>query len=174
MEIVNYDLKTFLEQPQETIDEYMGILKFAESIPTEKEVFHLKLKDVEFIKQELYGEITEVISKVQNLPVRLVETMPITRFFGLYNSVKEQIEVISRAEKNGLSSNDDSDPRFEAVGGNEIMGKYGILNTVVPLAEQFGWTIEQIENMSYSTIFSILLYNKDRSAIQTRMNKINI
>lgn len=173
MQIVNYDLKTFLEQPQETIDEYMRILRFIEEVPTDQEVFHMKLKDVEFIKQELYGDIVEVIARVQRLPIRLVETMPITRFFGLYNSIKKQIETIRKGEENGLMSGE-GDPRFEAVDGGKIMGKFGILNTLIPLAQQFGWSIEQIENMSYSLIFSILLYNKDVAKVQERMNKIKI
>ena len=173
MEIIDYPLKEFLQQPQELIDDYMSYLKFLQPIPTVKKVYHMKLKDVEFIKNNLYGEIVDVICMVEKRSVDMVLAMPITRLFGLYNSVKQQIENISKAEKNGLGG-DGGDPRFEAVGGGAIMARYGIYNTILPLSEQFGWTVSQIENMPYSEIFTILLYNKDRENIQTKMSLIKI
>lgn len=172
MTITDYKLKDFLKQPQTTVDEYMGFLKYLDPIPTDREVFHLKLKHVEFIKQNLYGDISELVARVQKINNAEVMDMHILQFFGLYNSIKDQIEKITRAEKNSLSEG--GDPRFEAVGGGEIMAKYGIYNTILPLSEQFGWTIGQIENMPYSEVFSILRYNKDRTKVQSMMNQIKI
>ena len=68
MTIENFELKDFLTKDEETVRKYVTALNFVKPVNTKKEVFHMKLKHVEFIKRNLYSNedsaIVEIVSKV--------------------------------------------------------------------------------------------------------------
>jgi len=173
--IKNYRLKDFLTKDRELIAEYMNVLQFTAPVFTKKKVFHLKLKQVEFIKQNLNSNddkaIIKIISIVQKCKKKEILKMPIVKFFGLYNSVKEQIEKISNAEQNSLTT-EITNIKWEAVNGSERMQKYAIYNTLDALAEGDILKYNKIMNLPYSEVFTKLLMEKEKKALQDEMNAI--
>lgn len=175
MEITNYKLKDFLIQPRELIQEYITILGYAKKIETKKEVFQMKLKHVEMIKENLYSnndaDLIKVIAKVQSTEIKDVLEMPILEFFGILNSVKEQIETIARAEERGLQSNH-VNVKWETVQGSKRLAKYGIYNTLKKLAGTKIWEYKKLMNCKYSEVFTLLMLLKDENDIQLDMDQI--
>jgi len=174
-EIKNYKLKDFVIQDEQTIIDYVNLLQYVEPIPTTKEVFHLKLKHVDFIKEALTDNndlmLIKIIALVQGITEIKVFEMPITLFFGLLNSVKEQIKIIAKAEQNTLAS-DIPNMKWESVNGSERMNKFGIYNVLDNLADGDILKYESILNLSYADVFTKLRMNKVKEDLTNEMNKI--
>jgi hypothetical protein len=97
--------------------------------------------------------------------------MPIIHFFGIINSIKEQLMTIVSAEENGLTPSD-VNMKWEQVGGSERMEKFGIINTLDKLTGKKPHLHKIYLNMKYSEIFTILLKWKTEAEIQKEMNQI--
>ncbi|WP_431137468.1 hypothetical protein [Psychroserpens mesophilus] len=198
-EIKNYKLKDFLKQPTELILEYVEILRLLKPIETKYDIYNLKLKEVEFIKENLNltndETIIEIISMVQGyedyvtpkwltkiLPSKVVQylnakkkrkvlNLRITEFFGLLNNVKNQLEQISKAEASSLTS-EHTNIKWEQVNGSERLQKFGIYNTLDALADGDILKYDAIMNLEYSEVFTKLLMNKTNSDLQHEMQNI--
>ena len=87
MNIENFKLIDFFNQPSELIAEYMTVMKFLKASKTRKQVFNMKLKKVEFIKSCLNSgidrDLIKMISKIEKISEEAVLEMPIIDFFGL-------------------------------------------------------------------------------------------
>lgn len=174
-EIFNFKLKEFLKQDPELIREYILALQYLKPVKSKREVFHLKLKHVEFIKQNLYSnedsELIKIVGIVQKVKIKEVLEMKIVEFFGIVASVKEQLNRIAKAEDNTLSPTE-INFKWEAVDGDAKMSKFGIYNTLNSLN---GGTIlnnKKIMNLPYSEIFTELLRMKTSSELQKEMDAI--
>lgn len=174
-EIENFKLYEFFEQPQELIDSYMIVLQYVKPCKTEQEVFKMKLKQVEEIKQAFAAIDIElfinVICEVQNLTKDEVANLPIIEFYSILNGIKEQLKVIYKAEENGLTPSR-VNFEWEAVGGSERMAKFGIFNTLEMLSGEDITKHEQILNMRYNDVFAILLRKKVVEDLKYEMNEI--
>ncbi|WP_048331019.1 hypothetical protein [Bizionia psychrotolerans] len=174
-EIKNFELGEFFKQSPELITDYVEILKHVQPIQTKNEIFHLKLKDVEFIKEHLMSnsdeEILDIISKVQGLKPKEVMKIKIVEFFGLMNSIKEQIIQINKAEASSLVS-DHVNFKWEAVNGSERLQKFGIYNTLDSLSDGDILKWNAIMELPYSDVFMKLLINKTQSDLSYEMNQI--
>lgn len=176
MDIINYKLKSFLKKSRKLIEEYVLVLKYVRPKETNNEIIHMKLKDVEFFKKNIYSNsdkaLIKIISMVQNIPEKKVFDYKIVDFFGYVNSVKSQLEVISRAEENSLTS--EPNVKWELVNGAEEMAKFGIYNTLENLSNGNALEYEKYEEMKYSKIFVILHMRNTMNALQRQMEKIKL
>jgi len=174
-EIINFKLKEFLNQDPELIQEYIVALQYLKPIKTVKEVFHLKLKHVEHIKQSLYSneddELIKIVARVQGLKLKEVFEIKIIEFFRIIASVKVQIDTIRKAEENRLSPAE-INFKWEAVEGDEKMSKFGIYNTLESLSGGDILKYKKIMNLPYSEVFTALLMKKTASDLQRKMDRI--
>lgn len=176
-EIENFKLSEFLNQDIETIKAYVTILKFIPSQETENEIFHMKLEDVEFFKQNINSSedssIIEIVAKVQDIEIEEVLEMEIITFFALLNSIRKQIEKLINAESEMLNP-DYVDPRWSAVSGSDRMAKFGIYNTLEMLSNGDILKYQKIMELSYSEVFTVLLMRKTKGDIEREMKAIKI
>lgn len=174
-QITNFKLKDFFKQPIELVKEYVNLLQNLEPTPTKNKVFHLKLKDVEFIKQYLTssddGEIIKILSIVEDISESQVLHLTIVEVYGLINSIKEQIEIINKAELSSLSS-DNTNIRWEAVNGSERLKKFGIYNTLDSLSKGDILKWNDIMELPYSEVFIKLQMDKTNNDLQEEMKQI--
>lgn len=175
MTIENFKLKEFLRQKPELIKKYIVALQFMEALPTKKEVFHLKMKHVEFIKENLYSDedanLIQIIARVEGVKVSKVLNMEIIKFFRLVTSVKEQLTRIQNAERVSLSPSEDN-IKWIAVDGDAKMSKFGIYNTLEKLSKGDILKHKAILNLKYSEVFTVLYMKKTMSELQTEMDRI--
>lgn len=175
MIIENFKLIEYLNQPIEVIEKYLIALRYLKPIETEQEVYNMTLGEVEFIKNNIdSGEdanLIEIVSKVQKCTKEEVLDIKIIKFFGLINSIREQLKVILTAEENALTPNE-VNMKWELVEGSQRMSKFGIYNTLESLSGGDPLKYEAIMNMTYSEVFTILLMRKTASEIQSEMNKL--
>ena len=174
-EIINFKLKDFLKQDSELIQEYIVALQYVKPVETVKEVFHLKLKHVEHIKQNLFSnedaELIKIVGRVQGLNIKQVFELKIVEFFGIVASVKVQVDKIAQAEDNTLSPSE-INFKWLAVEGDEKMSKFGIYNTLESLSGGDILKYNKIMNLPYSEIFTTLLMKKTANELQKQMDKI--
>lgn len=194
-EIKNYKIKNFLRQSPELIAEYVQILGFINPIQTNKEVYHLSLRKVEFIKENLNNStddsLLEIMAMVQGYEdKKIIKKLPkfivnlfqlsakskvlnlrIVDFFGLLNSVKEQISDINNAESSALVSTH-TNIKWEQVGGSDRLQKFGIYNSLYSLSDGDILKWEQIMELPYSEIFIKLLMDKENGDLQIEMQNI--
>lgn len=198
-EITNYKVKEFLKQPTDLILEYVDVLKHLKPIETNLEVYNLSLKNVEFIKENITNSddisILEIIAIVQDykeiiVPKWLIKLLPnvvnkyiqqshlrkvlnikITEFFGLINNIKNQLEVISKAESSSLVS-ENTNVKWEQVNGSEKLKIFGVFNTLDSLAGGDILKWNQINELPYGEVFTKLLMNKINADLQMEMQNI--
>ncbi|OCK42536.1 hypothetical protein BA195_10190 [Tenacibaculum soleae] len=174
-QITNFKLKEFYKQPIELIEDYVNILKNLEPQQTKNQVIHLKLKDVEFIKQNLTsendGDLISIISMVQGIKNSEVLHLDVIQVFSLINSIKEQIQKINRAELSSLSV-DNTNIKWESVNGSERIAKFGIYNTIDNLAKGDILKWNAIFELPYSDVFMKLLMDKTNNDLQKEMEQI--
>ena len=174
-EIENFQVQEYLIQDYDTQYDYAVLLSNLKPVSTNHEIFHMKLKYVDMIKQSLssgdINEIIEVVSMVQGVRVEAVKRMKIVDFFGLLNSIKEQITTIIDGESNALVSNH-IDHNWDSVNGSEKMEKFGIYNTLWILSNGDPTKFEDIMEMSYSDVFTVLYMKKIQGDLEHQMNQI--
>jgi len=89
-------------------------------------------------------------------------------FFAHYNHIRNEIEQVNEREQ--LLSYDPT--AEEEAAGIEAFGKFGYFGQIRSLAKQYGWTLEYVKELPYSTAFTILLYDKEEADFNTRLMKI--
>lgn len=175
MEIENYKLKDFLRKDRSIIERYVVALQYLNPEDTAREVFHMKLKHVEFIKKNLYSGndegLVKIVAKVQRIKIKEVYEMRIVEFFSIISSVKKQIDIILRAENSSLSPNE-VNYKWEMVEGEKKMAKFGIYNTLESLSGGDALKYKLYMEMEYSEIFTILYMRKTAAELQREMDKI--
>jgi hypothetical protein len=175
MKITNYTLEEFSKQSPELISEYITALNYLPAKQTRRKIFHMKLKHVEFIKTNLGSGIDDdlisIFAKVQKIKKNEVYKVEIIEFFGILNSIKEQIKEISTAEETSLMPTY-PDLKWEMVQGSKKMAKFGIVNTLDMLSGNDATKHEYYRNMKYSYIFLLLLKRKTESDLQHEMSLI--
>lgn len=175
MNIENFTLLEFFNQKKELIQEYTVALSYLKPKKTRCEIFEMKLKHVELIKNGLDSgddrDLINIISKVQKIKKKEVLDMNIIDFFSLLASVRVQMEVIFKAEQNGLSDSK-INLKWLAVEGSERMKKFGIYNTLDKLTNKKPHLYKVYMNMAYSEIFTILLKWKTEEELNNEMSKI--
>ena len=175
MKITNYKLIEFMNQPPELVQEYLVALRYLKPRETAREVFSMKLKEVEMIKRTLNSgedrDLLKIVAAVQDISEEVVLDLPIIEFFGLIASIREQMKVINQAEENGLKPSH-INVKWEAVNGSERMARFGIYNTLESLSGGDATKYDFYMNMDYSEVFTILLMRKTASDLQHEMNQI--
>lgn len=174
-EIKNYRLREFLEQPAELQANYERILSKIQPLDVKRTLWDLKLKHIEELKQSGLedGEVLlKIIGKMNRLKVSEVLEMRIITYFRALLSLKEQFEQILKAEKALIPKH--TNLKWEMVDGPKRMAKYGIYNTVIPLSKQLNKSFKGVLNMSFSEVYTVLMYNKDNSDLQHEMNNIKL
>jgi len=175
IEIENFKLIDLLNQEQDLIQNYVVALRYVKPKETKRDLFNMKLKHVELVKQTIDSgedrDLIKIISKVQKCTEEEVLDFPIIEFFGLLNSIREQLNLIVTAEENALTPSE-SNLKWEAVNGGERMAKFGIYNTLEMLSGGDATKYSHYMNMAYSEVFTILLMRKTASDLSHEMGKI--
>jgi len=174
MNITNYKLIDFLNQQPELISEYSTALSYISPSKTKKDIFHMKLKHVEFIKKNFNTEgkqLIEVVSRVQRISEDAVLDLSIIDFFGIINSIKEQMERIIKAEESSLTPSK-VNVKWEMVNGSEKMAKFGIYNTLENISGGNALEYKKYMNMNYSEVFTILYMRKTAAELAAEMDEI--
>ncbi len=175
MNIENFKLIDFLNQDTDLINRYSIALRYVKPIETERKVFEMKLKHVEFIKQTFEGgtevDLIKIVSKVQKCTKEEVLDFDIVKFFRIIASIREQISLIVKAEESSLTPSEVS-VKWQIVNGSEKMSKFGIYNTLESLSGGDATKYQHYMDMQYSEVFTILLMRKTASDLQHEMNKI--
>ena len=176
MTIENFKLIEFLNQSPELIQEYIIALRYIKAKETKRKVLLMKLKHVEYLKENVNSgndlDLIKVVAKVQKCTKEIVLDMPIIEFFGILNSIREQIKVIVTAEVNALTP--EVNLKWDIANGAERMAKFGIYNTLESLSGGNALEYKAYMNMTYSEVFTILLMRKTSSDIQREMGDIKI
>lgn len=175
MIIENFTLKEFLMQDTKLVNEYIVALSYLKPCKTKRTVFHMKLKHVELIKKKLYSgqdnDLIKIVGKVQGISKEEVIELPIIEFFRLMASIREQMEVIARAEESSLTPSE-VNFKWAAVDGDKIMAKFGIYNTLESLSGGDALKYKKYMEMAYSEIFTILFMRKTASELAKEMDEI--
>ncbi len=176
-EIENFKLKEFVTKPQDLIEEYLTILRYIKSTKTENDIFHMRLRDVENLKKWMEGDSDEdllsAIALVQGCSEDEVQDYDIIKFFGVINSIKEQLDTIYSAEV-GMMAGGYVNKKWEIVNGAERMAKFGIYNTLESLSGGDVTKYNTILDMKYSEVFTIIAMRKTASDLQYEMEQIKI
>jgi len=175
MEIKNYRLIKFLNLPEEEIIKTSAILRLLNPTPTKKRIEEFTLGEVEDMKDAFntadYREIIHTIAMLEGVKDRKVLGFKIVKFFGLYNSVCEQIEKLYKRESDFLSPRH-VDKKWEQIRGSERLAKFGIFNTLDRLADGDATKYDYFLNMKYSKIFTILYMKNVQDTLNSEMLKI--
>ena len=89
-------------------------------------------------------------------------------FFAHYNYIRNEIEQVNEREQ--LLSYEPT--AEEEAAGIEAFGKFGYFGQIRSIAKQYGWTLEYVKALPYSTAFTILLYDKEEADFNRRLMKI--
>lgn len=170
-EIINYKLKDFLEQDEDLILEYSNILKLIEPTPTKHQLHEMTLREVESIKVIINDpeHLPEVFNYFQGDDK--IENIKIVEFYGIINSITNQLENLLRMETRELVS-EHTDFKWEAVDGSQRISKLGILPMIDNLALGNILKYEEILNLPYMTVFNNLRMKRILKDIQHDMDKI--
>jgi len=175
MQITNFKLIDFLNQDPELINQYIVALRYLKPCETERQVFEMKLKHVEYIKQTLEGgnevDLIKIVAKVQKCTEEQVFDFDIIKFFRIISSIKEQISLITKAEENSLTPSE-MNVKWEIVNGPERMSRFGIYNTLESISGGDATKYKHYMNMQYSEVFTILLMRKTANDLQHEMSLI--
>lgn len=193
-EIIDYKLKEFLQITDiNLITNYLFVLDLLKPLnvidnpnykkwkfwfKTPKDVVikaprELSFGDVTMIRSYFNeGTIEGVIKSVKlcsNLTENQILNLPITKFYGIINFMKEDLIQLSNMETNELSDDKSFDINLEAVNANGRMARFGVLNTIDSLAKEDILRWEEIEKLPYMTVFTKLLMDKEKADIQREL-----
>jgi hypothetical protein len=172
MKLENFKLIEFYNQNQELQNEYIHILKYLKPRETKKKLFDMTLDEVTTIKTSSSdGEIVHCISLMNESTDEEVLDLPIIDFFAYFNFMQQELKNLNEIEKNNLTPTY-TNPKWDVVGGNERMQKFGILNTLDMLAGGNILNYKEILKMKYSEIFAILLMRKEKNEIEYEISKL--
>ena len=176
MEITNFKLKTFVRQEKELVVKYLTALRFLNPVETKNKLSSLTLREVEFFKKNINSPNDDVlylmVSKIEGIDVKKVSEMKILRFFGVLASIRNQLEKISNAEAQLVP--EIPNLKWDLVGGSEVMGKYGVMNTVKFLAKGDHEKYDFYLGTRYSKVFSWLMQDKEDLELAKKMDKIKL
>lgn len=174
MQIKNYTFEDFIKMDQDTVDEYMVILRNIKNVDTDTKVNQLTLKEVDDLKKgqlnPTNNNLIAMVAMVQSIEEDVAMKLPIVSFIPIYLSIVEQLEHLVNGEQQLVPAH--TNLKWEMVEGSVKMGKFGLFNTTISLAEQFNTTPQEIEKWKYSYVFTILLHNTVKGNLQYEMSKI--
>ena len=174
-EIINYKLSVFLEQGIEKIEEYMGLMRYMKPIETKRQIFDLRLRDVQDVKDNLaegtFKELIRCVEIAEDLDKEEVMKMKIVDFWGKVLSVKKQIEDINHMERVSLST-DRTNFHWEAVNGGDRLAKFGIYNTLDTLADGDILKYEAVLDLPYADVFTKMYMNRVKADIEAEMAQL--
>jgi hypothetical protein len=185
--ITNYKLQDFLKIKDEAmIAEYTSFLDLllpAKEVQNPKSRWYTrepKKLPVKSVRELTFGEvsnirdcfnkgtiesITEAVKMVTGIEEKYIQEFTIVDFYCILSSIKQDLIDLSHMEANELAS-DDFDVHMEMVNAGQRMSRFGILNTINSLALDDITKWEMIEKMPYMTVFTKLMMDKEKAAIQ--------
>lgn len=173
--IKNIRLSRLLLSNAEEIQQIITLMNHLKPIDTKQEIFYLKLREVQDIKEHLTeGTIDNLINAImitEELSYGKVLRMRLLDFFPRVNSIVKQVETINSAEQTSLSS-DHSNFKWEAVGGADKLSKFGIYNTLDNLSKGNILKWNEVLDLSYADIFTKLYMDTVKGDLEQEMNLI--
>jgi hypothetical protein len=176
--LVNIKTKRLFSLETTKFEQYHNTLKLlkAKSI--------LKGKQAKSIESLTFGEVVELkrnlstptienvlraFSLVFELSDQDVLKTDVVDFYHAFNFIKEEITIIADREQKKLSSVPDE--KLKSAGIEEL-NIFGELNTLILIGEKFGKSPQEVENWSYSLVFSLMYHDKISNDISKRYSKI--
>jgi len=194
--ITNYKLSQFFAlQDIETVDSYMSILdllrpinhitnpkyhwfnKEPKTLPI-KPVMTLSFGEVISLRKDFNNvtqqAIFEAIKLVTGLSQKSILNLRIIDFYSIISTIKQQLIDISNMEINELSpdENQESNVDSQMVRADERMARFGELNTINFITGKDITKWAEIQKLPYLTVFTWLIMNKEQSAIQKDIEKL--
>lgn len=173
--INNYKVKDFLKKDIETIEEYIGILKYINPTKTKNKIFDMTLRNVQSIKDYLLEGTFEELIKCAIITEEKTEkeilSIGIVEFWGIIQGIVKQIEDINHMERVSLTS-EHANFKAEAVNYSEKMSKFGIYNTIDRLANGDITKYETILDLPYADVFTKMYMDRVKSDLEKDMSNI--
>lgn len=115
--------------------------------------------------ESLY-ECFQIVFKVK---LKTYVNQSVVDYFYAMNWLKNSVRELMEREAKTLSS--DIDPLLDAAGIKRLV-KFGELNTLKAIGQQFGKSPREIEDWKYSLVFSLMLHDKVSSEVQKEFNNL--
>lgn len=114
------------------------------------------------------ADFTKVFMIVFGIPERRLMRIRVKEFFMALNWVKVELDQLITREKHLMGVED-----YEMVeAGSERMNVFKEMNILIPLSKEYGMTPEQIASWNYSTVFTIMYYDKVSRDVEKAYNEI--
>lgn len=175
--INNIKLKHFHRLSEVDQKEYIKILSFLKPIPTlgrrsAKDVFEMTFAEVENMRRGVSSPegMIKAMSTFFDCPEKYLVDYRIVQFYHAFNHLMSQLQHITNIERINLSK----PPKQDMIdAGVKELDRFGALNTLDLLAKEYGKSPEEIEQWSYSLIYSLMWKRKIESDIQDNWQEAN-
>jgi len=190
---IDYQFKDFIKiNDTELIDTYLFILEHLNPLDEivnpnykwwNKELYKLKIQPIielsfeqvtnirnNFNEASIQG-IIDSIAIITGLKNNNIERFKISVFYGIINSIKEQLEQITNIEINELTD-DEEDIDLLSVNASERMAKFGAINTIDSLANNDVLKWSEIEKLPYLTVFTKLKMDREKARINKEIMEL--
>ena len=182
MTIPNIPLSTFLKLPDISEFEPLKFLEAKDKIIapgsycqeleiTAKEIEKMKWGQVMSMRISIAENdttgIIQAIRQMFRLSEDQIKGMKIVQFYYALNWIIQETERLIHQEKNIGTS----DTKWTQAAGNTL-NKYLHFGVMKGISEQFGYKLEEIEELQYDVVFLIISYNADYAHVQKRYNKL--
>ena len=114
------------------------------------------------------SKFAEVFVIVFGIPEKKLMRIRVKEFFMALNWLRMELEQLIEREKHLIG--DEEPEMIEA--GSERMNVFKEMAILIPLSKEYGMTPDQIASWTYSTVFTIMYYDKVNRDIEKAYNKI--
>lgn len=174
-EIENILIKDFENLPEESQADYMFIVR---ALPPKQSVEGKKAKvlesmtfgEVSVLKQSMSSqEVFKVVSMVYDMEIKALMGWGVFDFFSALYWVRDCLNSLVERESKLLSSEPDQDL---ALAGIDELSRFGDQNIMIDLSERFGCFPQEIANLQYSQVFTILWRDNIMRKVQKTVSQI--
>lgn len=168
--MINITLSKLFQLPDEEIEAYLTSFKFVKGkryiadsnrVYTSRDLGTRPYAEVKEIIQLMSSDVLKAYSKVFHIEIDELLKKTVTDFMPAHNWLKDQIEMILKNERVRLRGKKNS--RWIQAGA-ERLAIFGELNVLLPIAEQFNTTVQDVEKWSYNYVFALqyrqVMYNE--------------
>lgn len=174
----NILIKDLFSLQADMFEKYHNTLKFLKPLPI------FKNKELTPIEALTFGEVISIRQNLRNQNIDGIYDifkivfgfksndffkLKVVQFYQAFNWVQEQILLIEKREQSKLSSSPDDKLKSAGI---EDLNIFQELNTLIALGEKFGKSPQEVENWTYSFVFSLMYHEKISNEINKRYFKI--
>lgn len=114
------------------------------------------------------SDFTKVFMIVFGIPEEELIRIRIDEFFMALNWIRNELDQLIGREKHLIG---EEDPEMVQA-GSERLNVFKEMNILIPLSKEYGMTPDEIASWTYSTVFTIMYYDKISRDIEREYNEI--